>query len=94
MSENKLFYYRGFPLIRSENLLYYGCCGDGIATRLTIKDYKTVGEKQVPNKIMVQLLGKNNSNSANKERKGEFTGFYQALDAAHIWLMEAIFGTT
>ncbi len=96
MAENKLFYYREFPLLRQGNTIYYGCGGDDFAALLTIKDTKAVNGEEIPNRIMVQLIPTDMSNLANmakvKDRKGEFTGFYESLDTAHLWLCEALFG--
>lgn len=91
MADNKLFYYRGFPLIRSGNTIFYGCAGDAFAARLTIKDTKPVADLEVPNKVMVQLLPRNPAD-VDKARKGDFIGFYEALDTAHVWLSEVLFG--
>lgn len=91
MTDEKLLFYRGFPLIRSGNTIFYGSGGDAFATRLTVKDTKKIADADVPNKIMVQLVPKNPADMA-KARKGEYIGFYEALDAAHMWLHEALFG--
>ncbi|MDE7362479.1 MAG: hypothetical protein K2N38_11155 [Oscillospiraceae bacterium] len=84
-------YYRGFPLIRSGNTIFYGSAGDAFAAKLTIKETKRIADAEVPNKIMVQLLPKNPADVA-KARKGEYTGFYEALDTAHVWLTDVLFG--
>ncbi len=91
MADNKLFYYRGFPLIRQGNTIVYGCGGDAYFTRLTIKDTKPLGKAEVPNRIMVQLLP-NPGGDMEKARKKDFFGLYEALDTAHFWLSEALFG--
>ena len=91
MADEKLLYYRGFPLIRSGNTIFYGSGGDEFAARLTVKDTKTIADAEVPNKIMVQLIPRNPADQA-KARKGDFIGFYEALDTAHVWLTEALFG--
>lgn len=91
MADNKLFFYRGFPLIRSGNTIFYGSAGDAFAARLTIKDTKKIADADVPNKIMVQLLPKNPADVA-KARKGDYIGFYEALDTAHVWLTDVLFG--
>ncbi len=91
MADNKLLFYRGFPLIRSGNTIFYGSAGDAFAARLTIKDTKKIADEEVPNKIMVQLLPKNPKDVA-KARKGDYIGFYEALDTAHVWLMDVLFG--
>ena len=90
MADEKLLYYRGFPLIRSGNTIFYGSGGDAFAAKLTIKDTKTIADAEVPNKIMVQLLPKNPADVATA-RKGDFIGFYEALDTAHVWLSEVLF---
>ncbi len=91
MADNKLLFYRGFPLIRSGNTIFYGSAGDAFAARLTIKDTKKVADEEIPNKVMVQLLPKNPADVA-KARKGDYIGFYEALDTAHVWLMDVLFG--
>ena len=85
-----IFYYRGFPLIRSGNTIFYGSCGDDFAAKLTVKSTKPIADLEVPDKIMVQLFGKNPADNS-KARKGEFNGLYEALDAAHVWLSQALF---
>ncbi len=70
MANNKLLFYRGFPLIRSGNTIFYGSAGDAFAAKLTIKETKKIADEEVPNKIMVQLLPKNPADVA-KARKGE-----------------------
>ena len=91
MADEKLMYYRGFPLIRSGNTIFYGSGGDEVAAKLTVKDPKKIADADVPNKIMVQLIPRNPADAA-KARKGDFIGFYEALDTAHVWLTEALFG--
>ena len=93
MMENKLFYYRGFPLLRSGDKIYYGSAGDTFAALLTIKDTKKIADKDVPNKIMVQVVptNMNDKEGMKKARKGDFIGFYEALDTAHVWLNEVLF---
>lgn len=91
MADEKLFYYRGFPLIRSGSTIYYGCGGDEYATILTIKGTKNVNDVEIPEKVLVQLVPTHGVAGA-KSRKGEFIGFYNALDTANTWLKDALFG--
>lgn len=91
MANNKLLFYRGFPLIRSGNTIFYGSAGDAFAAKLTIKETKKIADEEVPNKITVQLLPKNPADVA-KARKGDYIGFYEALDTAHVWLTDVLFG--
>lgn len=91
MANEKLLYYRGFPLIRSGSTMFYGSGGDEFAAKLTVKDTKKIADAEVPNKVMVQLLPRNPADAA-KARKGDFIGFYEALDTAYVWLSETLFG--
>ena len=91
MADEKLFFYRGFPLIRSGNIIFYGSGGDEFAARLQIKDTNKINDEDIPNKILVQLVPRDMSDIA-KARKGEYTGLYEALDVAHTWLNDALFG--
>lgn len=91
MAEKKLMFYRGFPLIRSGNTIFYGSGGDDFAAKLTIKSTKKVADLEVPDKIMVQLVPTKSTADVSKAKKADFIGFYEALDAAHIWLNEALF---
>ena len=90
--ENKFLFYKGFPLIRSGNIMFYGTIGDAFAARLTIKETRQIGDAEVPDKIMVQLLPKDLIADADKARKGDFTGFYEALNTAHLWITDALKG--
>lgn len=89
--KDNFLFYKGFPLIRKGDTMFYGSMGDDFAAKLTVKDTKKIGEADVPNKIMVQLLPKNLAADANKARKGDFIGFCEALNTAHLWLTEALF---
>lgn len=93
MAENKIFFYRGFPLLRSGDKIFYGSAGDPFMAILTVKDTKKIADKDVPNKIMVQRLPTDMTDAVGmkKARKGEFIGFYEALDTAHVWLSEVLF---
>ena len=38
MAESNFIYYRGFPMVRSGNEIYYGSMGDRFVTKLTIRE--------------------------------------------------------
>lgn len=88
---DKIFYYRGFPLLRQGNTILYGCGGDLYAAKLTIKNTKALAGEEVADKVMVQLFP-NPGGDINKARRADCNGLYEALDTAHLWLSEALFG--
>lgn len=92
MSESEFFYYRGFPLVRSGNEMYYGSMGDRFVTRLTVRETERIHDEDVPTKVMVQLVPTGTEAvDLSKIRKGEMSGFYEALDTAYVWLAKELF---
>ena len=95
MSTNKaVLEYKGRPLRRKDNLLYYGSMADKYIIMLQILDTKKVKDLDVATKVSVQLQL---TDPAAKSRdrvvkKGEKDGLYTALDLASIWLERAFSG--
>ena len=93
MAESNFFYYRGFPMVRSGNEIYYGSMGDRFVTKLTIRDSEIFKDSEIPTKVMVQMVptGTDPSDFA-KMKKGEMNSLYEALDTAYVWLSKELFG--
>lgn len=93
-AEDKAFFsYKGKPLVRKGNEIYYGSMMDSHVVYLRIIDMKkTVDGTEVPNKILLQLM-KTDQNINPQDiivKKGEKTGLYNALDVASIWLERSL----
>lgn len=92
MAENNFFYYRGFPLVRKGNEMYYGSMGDKFVTKLTIRESEKFQDVDIPTKVMVQLVPTGTDPvDFSKMRKGEMTNLYEALDTAYVWLAKELF---
>lgn len=88
----KLLTYKGKPLVRSGNVLYYGDMAEKCVVVLQILSTKTVGEMTVADKIQVQLL-LTDPEVRLKDRilkKSEKNGLYNAMDIGSIWLERAL----
>ncbi len=86
--------YKGKPLVRSGNTLYYGNMADKCVVMLQILSTKTVGDMTMADKVQVQLLS-TDPDLRMKERilkKSEKTGLYNAMDIGSIWLERALEG--
>ncbi len=84
--------YKGRPLVRSGNVLYYGNMTDKCVVMLQILSTKTVGDMTVADKVQVQLMS-TDPELRMKERilkKSEKTGLYNAMDIGTIWLERAL----
>ena len=80
--------YKGKPLRRSGNDIYYGSFDDSHIVYLQILSYTTVGDEEIADKINVQLLSNNSSLpvSARIIREGTRNGLYNAMEIGAIWL--------
>ena len=92
--ENAVLMYKGRPLMRKDNLVYYGSMADSHIIQLQILETKKVGDMDVATRVSVQLQL---TDPAAKSRdrivkKSEKDGFYTALDVGCVWLERALAG--
>ena len=94
MAENKGLTFKGRPLMRKDNIIYYGSMADSHIVQLQIIDYKKVGDTDVANKVSIQLqlTDPNVKGRAQIVKKTEKVGLYTALDVAAVWLERALAG--
>lgn len=92
MSEQKLLSYRGFPLLRQGNLIYYGNITDKFIIMMQIMDTTKVKDIEQSSKVLVQLQysDPNVRSRSRVVKKSEKKGLYEALDLASVWLTRAL----
>ena len=92
--EKKVLMYKGHPLMRKDNLIYYGSMADSHIVMLQILDTKTVGDTEIANRVSVQLqLTDPAAKSCDRVvKKSEKVGLYTALDVGCVWLTRALAG--
>lgn len=91
-NENQFLTYRGKPLVRCGNMIYYGNMNDPFVIMLQIMNTKKQGEVDVPDRVLIQLLN-TDPDCRPKERivkKSEKHGLYNAMDIGTIWLERAL----
>ncbi|NMP36577.1 MAG: hypothetical protein GX051_00415 [Clostridiales bacterium] len=84
--------YKGKPLVRSGNTLYYGNMSDSYVVMLSISSSKKVDDLEVADKVTVQLLS-TDPDVRPKDRiikKSEKKSLYEAMDIGTIWLERAL----
>ena len=94
MAEDKSLTYKGHPLMRKDNLIYYGSMADSHIIMLQILESKKQGDFDVATRVAVQLQL---TDPAAKSRdrivkKSEKNGLYAALDVGCVWLERALAG--
>ena len=92
--EKNILMYKGHPLMRKDNLIYYGSMADTHIIMLQILETKNVNGTEIASRVSVQLQL---TDPAVKSRdrvvkKGEKAGLYTALDFGCVWLERALAG--
>ena len=92
--KNKLdeLMYKGRPVIRRGNKIYYGFIDDNYIVEIDIKESENVNGLEITSKAKVSLMN-NKTHLAEKERpvkKSEREGLFDALDLANAWLEDAL----
>lgn len=92
MAEKEFSTYKGKPLVRCGDELYFGSMADRFVIRMQIKSKKTVGDTVIADKVAIQLLCTDPDLSPRKQlvKSSEKSGLYVALDIADVWLDRAL----
>ena len=92
MAEKNVLMYKGHPLMRKDNLVYYGSMADEYIVMLQILESKKLADLDLATKVSVQLQ-RTDPNAKARDRvvkKSEKDGFYTALDVGCVWLKRAL----
>ena len=85
--EKSILTYKGKPLMRKDNVVYYGSMADS-----QILETKKVNGEDIASKVSVELqLTDPNARARDRiVKKSEKDGFYTALDVGCVWLKRAL----
>lgn len=86
--------YKGHPLRRKDNLIYYGSMADKYIIMLQVMENKKVDDLNVATKVSVQLqLTDPDLKSRDRVvKKTEKDSLYAAMDVAAVWLERSLSG--
>ncbi len=90
--KNDLLNYKGHPLMRKENIIYYGSMSDSHIIMMQILDSASNKDLSVAKRVSVQLQ-QTGANVRSKDRivkKTEKNSLWSAMDIASIWLNRAL----
>ncbi len=91
-NEIKFLTYKGKPLVRSGNTIYYGNMNDPFVIMLSVTSTKTFKDMEIADRVVVQMLN-TDPDCRPRERivkKAEKRGLYNAMDIGSIWLHRAL----
>ena len=86
--ENSFLLYKGKPLVRNENTIYYGNMNDDFVLVLQITSTKNVKNIEVSDRVIVQLVSTDPDVRPRDRiiKKAEKRGLYSAMDIGTVWL--------
>ena len=92
MAEQIGLTYKGHPLMRKDNMVYYGSMADKYIVILQILDSKNFQDLSLATKVSVQLQLTDQTVKSRDRilKKSEKDGFYTALDVGCVWLERAL----
>lgn len=88
----KALEYKGHPLQRKDNIIYYGSMADKYIIMLQVLETKKVKDLDVASKVSVQLQ-LTDATLKSRDRivkKSEKDSLYEAIDVAVVWLERAL----
>lgn len=85
--------YKGHPLRRVDNLIYYGSMADKYIIMMQVLENKQEQDLKLATKVSIQLQLTEPENSRSRiVKKSEKDSLYAAMDIASIWLDRALAG--
>ena len=90
--KNDFLTYKGKPLVRNGNTMYYGDMNDDFVIMMRILSSKEFGDTDLASKVSVQLVNTDPNVSIKEKivKTSEKKGLYAAMDIADIWLTRAL----
>ena len=94
MAEEKVLTYKGHPLMRKDNMIYYGSMADSHIIMLQVLEAKKQADMDIATRVSVQLQLTDPAVRSRDRilKKSEKNGLYAALDVGCVWLERALAG--
>lgn len=90
--KKNFFSYKGKPLVRCGNILYYGSMNDPYVVKIESKETKKISDLEVSTLASVEMIDTASNDASVKKivKISEKNSLYAALDVADIWLERAL----
>jgi len=90
--KSKVLEYKGHPLRRKDNLIYYGSMADKYIIMLQVTETRQLEDLSLATRIVVQLQYTDPDLKSRDRvvKKSEKTSFFEAIDVASVWLDRAL----
>ena len=80
--------YKDKPLVRKDNVIYYGDMADDYVAMLQISDAKDFSDVKLPSRVTIQIISTDPDEKPQEriKKKTEKPSLYEAINIASIWL--------
>ena len=84
----KMLTYKGKPLVRNGNTIYYGDMADEYVAMLQLYDTKDFSGVKLPGRVTIQIISTDPDEKPQEriKKKTEKPSLYEAINIASIWL--------
>jgi len=84
--------YRGRPLVRKGDEIYYGKMNDRFVIKLQVVSKSTVNSEEIADQVNVLLIDTEEIMNPRRSivKRSEKKGLYQAMDIGAVWLDRAL----
>lgn len=90
-NKKKFFEFKSRPLIRKDNIIYYGDIKNKYVVKMEIMGTKKVKDLDIASKVRIVMVETSSeiTDSQKIVKLSEKNGLYPALDIADVWLERA-----
>lgn len=88
--EKQFLTYKGKPLIRRENKIYYGDINGSYYIEFTINQTEKYGDMDIASNVVIELKENSAGKKGKQVKKAERENLYIAMDIAEFWLLDAL----
>ena len=89
-AEQTIFTYKGKPMVRRGDTIYYGDMKEKYIIVFTIKSKKKVGDLEVADSVSIDLCTNRGVGKEKVIKKASRESLFEAIDIAEFWLEDAI----
>ena len=89
-AEQTIFTYKGKPMVRRGDTIYYGDMKEKYIIVFTIKSKKKVGDLEIADNVSIDLCTNRGVGKEKVIKKASRESLFEAIDIAEFWLEDAI----
>ena len=89
-AEKAIFTYKGKPMVRRGDTIYYGDMKEKYIIVFTIKSKKKVGDLEIADNVSIDLCTNRGTGKEKVIKKASRESLFEAIDIAEFWLEDAI----